>query len=133
MFKNLRIAFFKLISFDIFLFFFLAHLSLKKTSKFTPFHFWIIFLECQHLLAVHLFDLTVVTKFALSLISYLFQVLCLHLKRFKWVTSFRQKLETYIEFPLTDLDMNKYILDMVSERENLFQLRYIPLWVHLPC
>lgn len=43
-------------------------------------------------------------------------VLCLHLKRFKWVTSFRQKLETYIEFPLTNLDMNKYILDMVSNR-----------------
>ena len=43
-----------------------------------------------------------------------FQVLCLHVKRFKWVTSFRQKLETYIEFPLTNLDMNKYILDIVS-------------------
>lgn len=43
-------------------------------------------------------------------------VLCLHLKRFKWVTSFRQKLETYIEFPLTDLDMNRYILDMHETR-----------------
>ncbi|XP_060603431.1 ubiquitin carboxyl-terminal hydrolase 3-like [Ruditapes philippinarum] len=43
-------------------------------------------------------------------------VLCLHLKRFKWVTSFRQKLETYIEFPLTNLDMNKYILDMHETR-----------------
>ncbi|KAL4227690.1 Ubiquitin carboxyl-terminal hydrolase 3 [Mactra antiquata] len=43
-------------------------------------------------------------------------VLCLHLKRFKWVTSFRQKLETYIDFPLTHLDMNKYILDMHETR-----------------
>ncbi|XP_052796046.1 ubiquitin carboxyl-terminal hydrolase 3-like [Mya arenaria] len=43
-------------------------------------------------------------------------VLCLHVKRFKWVTSFRQKLETYIDFPLTNLDMNKYILDMHETR-----------------
>ncbi|KAH3829706.1 ubiquitin carboxyl-terminal hydrolase 3-like [Dreissena polymorpha] len=43
-------------------------------------------------------------------------VLCLHLKRFKWATSFRQKLETYIDFPLNNLDMNKYILDMHETR-----------------
>lgn len=43
-------------------------------------------------------------------------VLCLHLKRFKWATSYRQKLECYVEFPLANLDMNKYILDMHETR-----------------
>ncbi|WAQ98006.1 UBP3-like protein [Mya arenaria] len=61
-------------------------------------------------------------------------VLCLHVKRFKWVTSFRQKLETYIDFPLTNLDMNKYILDMHETRgttvgSNIYDLAAV-IWYH---
>lgn len=39
------------------------------------------------------------------------QVLCLHLKRFRWSTYCRVKVETFVEFPLTSLDMNCYVLN----------------------
>ena len=46
-------------------------------------------------------------------------VLCLHLKRFRWNNYFRTKVDSVIEFPLRGLDMNKYILNnMVRIFEN---------------
>ncbi|KAK3096545.1 hypothetical protein FSP39_001156 [Pinctada imbricata] len=42
-------------------------------------------------------------------------VLCLHIKRFRWQSFFRVKLETFVEFPLTGLSMNKYVLNNLHE------------------
>ncbi|KAK7115768.1 ubiquitin carboxyl-terminal hydrolase 3-like [Littorina saxatilis] len=42
-------------------------------------------------------------------------VLCLHVKRFRWSTYCRVKLETFVEFPLQDLDMNRYVLNNLHE------------------
>jgi len=39
------------------------------------------------------------------------QVLCLHLKRFRWNLYFRVKVDTYVEFPLNGLNMNHYVLN----------------------
>ena len=40
-----------------------------------------------------------------------FKVLCLHLKRFRWNLYFRVKVDTYVEFPLSGLNMNHYVLN----------------------
>ncbi|KAL5004403.1 hypothetical protein ScPMuIL_017859 [Solemya velum] len=42
-------------------------------------------------------------------------VLCLHLKRFRWQSCYRVKVETFIEFPLRALDMNRYVLNNLHE------------------
>lgn len=42
-----------------------------------------------------------------------FQVLCLHLKRFKFVSFHRSKIDTPVEFPLENLDMKDYVLPSV--------------------
>lgn len=39
------------------------------------------------------------------------KVLCLHLKRFHWTTFFRNKVDTYVEFPVRGLDMRGYLLE----------------------
>uniref|UniRef100_A0A3Q3B725 Ubiquitin carboxyl-terminal hydrolase n=1 Tax=Kryptolebias marmoratus TaxID=37003 RepID=A0A3Q3B725_KRYMA len=39
------------------------------------------------------------------------KVLCLHLKRFHWTAFLRNKVDTYVEFPLKDLDMRGYLLE----------------------
>lgn len=42
----------------------------------------------------------------------LYQVLCLHLKRFHWTAFLRNKVDTYVEFPLKGLDMRCYLLEV---------------------
>ncbi|XP_077452121.1 ubiquitin carboxyl-terminal hydrolase 3 [Stigmatopora argus] len=39
------------------------------------------------------------------------KVLCLHLKRFHWTAFLRNKVDTYVEFPLKDLDMKGFLLE----------------------
>ncbi|XP_056138647.1 ubiquitin carboxyl-terminal hydrolase 3 [Lampris incognitus] len=39
------------------------------------------------------------------------KVLCLHLKRFHWTAFLRNKVDTYVEFPLRGLDMRSYLLE----------------------
>ncbi|CAL1595859.1 unnamed protein product [Knipowitschia caucasica] len=39
------------------------------------------------------------------------KVLCLHLKRFHWTTFMRNKVDTFVEFPMRSLDMTRYLLE----------------------
>ncbi|XP_014857419.1 PREDICTED: ubiquitin carboxyl-terminal hydrolase 3 [Poecilia mexicana] len=39
------------------------------------------------------------------------KVLCLHLKRFHWTAFLRNKVDTYVEFPLKGLDMRGFLLE----------------------
>lgn len=38
-------------------------------------------------------------------------VLCLHIKRFRWNNFFRTKIDLRIKFPLESLDMTQYVLN----------------------
>ncbi|KAJ3596831.1 hypothetical protein NHX12_003231 [Muraenolepis orangiensis] len=40
------------------------------------------------------------------------KVLCLHLKRFHWTAFLRNKVDTYVEFPLQGLDMRDFLLEV---------------------
>ncbi|KAL0271487.1 UNVERIFIED_CONTAM: hypothetical protein PYX00_008567 [Menopon gallinae] len=42
-------------------------------------------------------------------------VLCLHLKRFRWNSHFRTKIDTEIVFPTTALDMSQFVLSNIHE------------------
>lgn len=47
-------------------------------------------------------------------------VLCLHLKRFRWSMFSRQKVETFVQFPVQGLDMNTYVLNNLHETRGSF-------------
>jgi ubiquitin carboxyl-terminal hydrolase 3 len=36
------------------------------------------------------------------------QILCLHLKRFRWTRFFRAKVDTFVKFPLENLDISPF-------------------------
>lgn len=55
------------------------------------------------------------------------QILCLHLKRFRWDKTCRTKVHTYIKFPMQSLDMSPYFDDemktqFVGKDTNMFDL-----------
>ena len=41
---------------------------------------------------------------------FVFKVLCLHLKRFKFQAFHRSKVDTYVQFPVRGLDMGPYCM-----------------------
>jgi len=47
-------------------------------------------------------------------------VLCLHLKRFRWSMFHRIKVETFVQFPTQNLDMNTYLLNNLHETRRSF-------------
>lgn len=42
-------------------------------------------------------------------------VLCLHIKRFRWNNFFRTKIDQRIKFPIKSLDMSQYLLNNMME------------------
>ena len=55
------------------------------------------------------------TKRIVYFVPFCIQVLCLHLKRFRWSPYSRTKLDNHIEFPLHGLDMSPYLLSNLHE------------------
>ncbi|BES88144.1 ubiquitin carboxyl-terminal hydrolase [Nesidiocoris tenuis] len=50
-------------------------------------------------------------------------VLCLHLKRFRWTNFFRTKVDAYVTFPVIALDMSQFVLsDLPDTRRSSTQL-----------
>lgn len=61
------------------------------------------------------------------------QILCLHLKRFRWDTCSRTKVHTHIKFPLTSLDMSHYLdneMKQTMTREATYLFDLVAVLVH---
>ncbi|XVF24583.1 hypothetical protein REPUB_Repub13aG0140400 [Reevesia pubescens] len=50
------------------------------------------------------------------------EVLVIHLKRFSYSRSMKHKLETFVNFPVHDLDLTNYVADKRSSRSQLYEL-----------
>ena len=50
------------------------------------------------------------------------QVLVVHLKRFSYSRSFRDKIDTLVDFPLQDLDMSSYLINKSSTTSTKYNL-----------
>ncbi|GKV28911.1 hypothetical protein SLEP1_g37898 [Rubroshorea leprosula] len=50
------------------------------------------------------------------------EVLVIHLKRFSYSRSMKHKLETFVNFPIHDLDLRNYVVDKRSSRRQLYEL-----------
>ena len=47
--------------------------------------------------------------------AFVFQVLCLHLKRFRYTPHGRTKVDTFVRFPIEELNMNSYLLSLPGQ------------------
>ncbi|PKA49629.1 Ubiquitin carboxyl-terminal hydrolase 5 [Apostasia shenzhenica] len=50
------------------------------------------------------------------------EVLAIHLKRFSFSRSTKQKLETFVNFPIHDLDLTDYVADKSSSQRQMYDL-----------
>ncbi|KAJ4706718.1 putative Ubiquitin carboxyl-terminal hydrolase [Melia azedarach] len=50
------------------------------------------------------------------------EVLVIHLKRFSYSRSMKHKLETFVNFPIHDFDLTKYVANKNSSRRQLYEL-----------
>ncbi|XXG78580.1 hypothetical protein AAC387_Pa08g2500 [Persea americana] len=50
------------------------------------------------------------------------EVLVIHLKRFSYSRSMKHKLETFVNFPIHDLDLTKYVAHKNNSRRQLYEL-----------
>ncbi|XVE61364.1 hypothetical protein DITRI_Ditri06bG0033600 [Diplodiscus trichospermus] len=50
------------------------------------------------------------------------EILVIHLKRFSYGQFFKNKLETYVDFPIHDLNLSNYITHIDSQLSNCYQL-----------
>jgi ubiquitin C-terminal hydrolase len=50
------------------------------------------------------------------------EVLVIHLKRFSYTQFTRNKLETFVDFPTTDLDLSSYIADKSKQPSSHYRL-----------
>ncbi|XP_043933682.1 ubiquitin carboxyl-terminal hydrolase 3 isoform X2 [Protopterus annectens] len=58
------------------------------------------------------------------------KVLCLHLKRFHWTAYLRNKVDTYVQFPLRGLDMQCYLLEPEKFEPGIFLYDLVAVVVH---
>lgn len=50
------------------------------------------------------------------------EILVVHLKRFSFSRFFKNKLETYVDFPIDDLDLSTYVAHINSHSSNHYEL-----------
>lgn len=50
------------------------------------------------------------------------EVLVIHLKRFSYSRSMKHKLETFVNFPIHDFDVTKYVANKHNSRRQLYEL-----------